>query len=263
MENYFNYFTEIERYYQTKRDSFTLLSTLDWVLIETWKDQGVPLEIVLKGMDRAFSRAKRKVSSLGYCVNAVAEIVAEQKDLRTGEPTPPDFTPEEVQEYLDQLATQTRNLKAAFPEFESRFDTIADSIQAQDTSDLQAGENALNAPRGETDLDHQDCGRGGGADRSSERGPAESLAISLEDDGRAIGNARATTLETQTHGTLRHPTPQFVLPHLSLFYLKKEFKREDTKNTKRRCIRFFVACRGLVNFDFVNFVAIPEVFRAD
>ena len=145
MENYFNYFTEIERYYQTKRDSFTLLSTLDWVLIETWKDQGVPLETVLKGMDRAFSRAKRKVSSLGYCVNAVAEIVAEQKDLRTGEPTPPDFTPEEVQKYLDQLATQTRNLKAAFPEFESRFDTIADSIQAQDTSDLQAGENALNA----------------------------------------------------------------------------------------------------------------------
>ena len=145
MENYFNYFTEIERYYQTKRDSFTLLSTLDWVLIETWKDQGVPLETVLKGMDRAFSRAKRKVSSLTYCVNAVAEIVAEQKDLRTEEPTPPDFTPEEVQKYLDQLATQTRNLKAAFPEFESRFDTIADSIQAQDTSDLQAGENALNA----------------------------------------------------------------------------------------------------------------------
>lgn len=145
MENYFNYFTEIERYYQTKRDSFTLLSTLDWVLIETWKDQGVPLETVLKGMDRAFSRAKRKVSSLTYCVNAVAEIVAEQKDLRTEEPTPPDFTPEEVQKYLDQLATQTRNLKAAFPEFESRFDTISDSIQAQDTSDLQAGENALNA----------------------------------------------------------------------------------------------------------------------
>ena len=145
MENYFNYFTEIERYYQTKRDSFTLLSTLDWVLIETWKDQGVPLEIVLKGMDRAFSRAKRKVSSLGYCVNAVAEIVAEQKDLRTGEPAPPDFTPEEIQEYLDQLASQTRNLKAAFPEFENRFNTIADSIRAQDTSDLQAGENALNA----------------------------------------------------------------------------------------------------------------------
>ena len=43
--NYFNYFTEIEQFYQTKRDVFTLLSTLDWVLIENWKDQGVPLEL--------------------------------------------------------------------------------------------------------------------------------------------------------------------------------------------------------------------------
>ena len=41
--NYFNYFTEIERFYQSKRESFTLLSTLDWVLIENWKEQGVPL----------------------------------------------------------------------------------------------------------------------------------------------------------------------------------------------------------------------------
>ena len=36
MQNYFNYFTEIERYYQSKREVFTLLSTLDWVLIESW-----------------------------------------------------------------------------------------------------------------------------------------------------------------------------------------------------------------------------------
>src|SRR5215467_3361028 len=56
--NYFNYFTEIERFYQSKRESFTLLSVLDWVLIEGWKEQGIPLETVLKGIDRAFSRAK-------------------------------------------------------------------------------------------------------------------------------------------------------------------------------------------------------------
>ena len=54
MDNYFNYFTEIERYYQSRRESFTLLSTLDWVLIETWKDQGVPLEAVLKAAMNGF-----------------------------------------------------------------------------------------------------------------------------------------------------------------------------------------------------------------
>ena len=77
MLNYFNYFTEVEQFYQSKRDSFTLLSTLDWVLIENWKEQGIPLEIVLKGIDRAFSRSKRKVNSLGYCVRAVAEVLDE------------------------------------------------------------------------------------------------------------------------------------------------------------------------------------------
>ena len=145
MENYFNYFTEIEQYYQSRRESFTLLSTLDWVLIETWKDQGVPLEVVLRGMDRAFSKAKRKISSLAYCANAVAQVIEEQKDLRSEAPAPPEFEPEEVQTYLDKLSTEVRALEKSLPEFATRFSSIADSIQEQDVSDLRAGENALNA----------------------------------------------------------------------------------------------------------------------
>ena len=145
MENYFNYFTEIERYYQTRRESFTLLSTLDWVLIETWKDQGVPLEFVLKGMDRAFTNAKRKISSLAYCANAVAAVAEEQKELRTEEPTPPEFSAEEVQTYLDRLAKEVCDLGKTFPEFLERLKLIGDSIRVQHTSDLRSGETALNA----------------------------------------------------------------------------------------------------------------------
>lgn len=145
MENYFNYFTEIERYYQSRRESFTLLSTLDWVLIETWKDQGVPIEVVLKGMDLAFSKAKRKVSSLAYCANTVAQVMEEQKDLRSEIPSPPKLEPEEVQAYLNQLATQVRALEKTLPEFAVRFSSIANSIQHQDVSDLRSGENALTA----------------------------------------------------------------------------------------------------------------------
>jgi hypothetical protein len=57
MDNYFNYFTEIERFFQSKRRSFTLLSSLDWVLMETWLQQGIPLDLVLKGIERAFATA--------------------------------------------------------------------------------------------------------------------------------------------------------------------------------------------------------------
>ncbi len=145
MDNYFNYFTEIERYYQSKRESFTLLSTLDWVLIETWKDQGIPLDAVLKGMDRAFSRAKRKISSLAYCAKAVAEVVKEQKDMRIGTPDLPEFSADEVTAYLENLADQVRRLREKFPEFEARFDRIAKSIREQGDSDLQTGEQALGA----------------------------------------------------------------------------------------------------------------------
>ncbi len=63
MQNYFNYFTEIEERFQQRRGSVLLLSTLDWALIETWQEAGIPLEAALRGIDTAFdkyeSRQKR------------------------------------------------------------------------------------------------------------------------------------------------------------------------------------------------------------
>lgn len=145
MENYYNYFTEIEQYYQTRRESFTLLSTLDWVLIETWKDQGLPLEIVLRGMDRAFSRAKRRISSLAYCAAAVAEVAEEHKDLRAEEPAPPEFAPEEVRAYLDRLAGGIRRLGTSFPDFAGPIGGLADSVSELDCSRMRDAESGLNA----------------------------------------------------------------------------------------------------------------------
>ncbi|MEJ7605258.1 MAG: hypothetical protein WKF37_03095 [Bryobacteraceae bacterium] len=39
-----------------------MLSPLDWALVETWKDSGVPLEAALRGVEAAFEkwRAKKK-----------------------------------------------------------------------------------------------------------------------------------------------------------------------------------------------------------
>ena len=83
MQNYFNYFTEIEERFQQRRGSLLMLSTLDWALIDTWREAGLPLEIVLRGIDDAFDRydtklvrAKtrvRKVNGLAWCAQAVME----------------------------------------------------------------------------------------------------------------------------------------------------------------------------------------------
>ena len=89
MENYFNYFTEIEEHFQQRRGRIQL-SPLDWALIETWKDAGIPLEAVLRGIDAAFEKYEQrksksqKVNSLAYCAQAVLVAAEEMKEAAVG-----------------------------------------------------------------------------------------------------------------------------------------------------------------------------------
>ncbi len=90
MENYFNYFTEIEEHYLRRRGTHLLLSTLDWALIETWRSAGVPLEAVLRGVDDAFDKydqrpsKSKKVNSLAYCSQAVLAAAEDMKEAAIG-----------------------------------------------------------------------------------------------------------------------------------------------------------------------------------
>src|SRR5574341_2364985 len=90
MENYFNYFTEIEEHFQRRRGTTLLLSTLDWALIETWKEAGIPLEAALRGIDAAFDKydrrptKTRKVNSLAYCSQEVLAAAEEMKEAAVG-----------------------------------------------------------------------------------------------------------------------------------------------------------------------------------
>jgi hypothetical protein len=83
LENYFNYFTEIEECFQRARGATTLLSTLDWALIESWKEAGIPLEAVRTGIERTFEKYHkrpqrfRKVNSLAYCSQEVMRAADE------------------------------------------------------------------------------------------------------------------------------------------------------------------------------------------
>lgn len=83
MENYFNYFTEIEECFQRARGVATLLSTLDWALIESWKEAGIPLEAVTVGIERTLEKYHKrpqrfqKVNSLAYCSQEVVKAAEE------------------------------------------------------------------------------------------------------------------------------------------------------------------------------------------
>ena len=92
MQNYFNYFTEIEERFQQRRGSLLLLSTVDWALIETWREAGVPLEAVLRGIDAAFDKYetrthrghKRRINGLAWCAQAVMEAAEELREAAAG-----------------------------------------------------------------------------------------------------------------------------------------------------------------------------------
>ena len=92
MHNYFNYFTEIEERFQQRRGSLLLLSTLDWALIETWREAGIPLEAVLRGIDAAFdkyeARQKRarmqRINGLAWCAQAVMQAAMEMHEASVG-----------------------------------------------------------------------------------------------------------------------------------------------------------------------------------
>jgi hypothetical protein len=90
VENYFNYFTEIEEHFLRRRGGGLLLSTLDWALIETWKEAGIPLQAALRGIDTAFDRydqrpsKSQKVNSLAYCSQAVLSATEDMKEAAVG-----------------------------------------------------------------------------------------------------------------------------------------------------------------------------------
>jgi hypothetical protein len=110
-ENYFNYYTEIEEHFRRARGTgLFLLSPLDWALIEAWKNSGVPLEAVERGIDAAFEKWRKKpaqkrvhlVNSIAYCAQAIAveaQAMADKAPVAKKEAAPP-FSLEDVQAFF-------------------------------------------------------------------------------------------------------------------------------------------------------------------
>ena len=91
--NYFNYFTEIEDAFIRRRGKHLLLSPMDWALIESWKEMGVPLHVALRGIEKSFDSweskpRKRSVKSLMYCQEEVEAQFAEWAESQTGAHAP-------------------------------------------------------------------------------------------------------------------------------------------------------------------------------
>jgi hypothetical protein len=166
MQNYFNYFTEIEERFQQRRGSLLMLSTLDWALIETWREAGVPLEAVLRGIDNAFDKhdAKalrssgrtRKVNGLAWCAQSVMEAVEQAMEASIGAAptTAPEametgFETERVCRYLEQnagvieAATLNPPADAMAIEVTGRLRALAVGLRAEPVQSLEELDRTL------------------------------------------------------------------------------------------------------------------------
>ncbi len=151
MQNYFNYYTEIEEHFQRRRGTLLMLSTLDWSLIAMWQEAGFPLEAVLAGIDATFEKyaarqAKgraRRINGLAYCAQEVLRAVEDMHEAATGvlrkqTPTPEEsgFETSRIAAYLRQNADRLQKCKSPvsaqqiFSEIARRLAEIAASLES-------------------------------------------------------------------------------------------------------------------------------------
>ena len=144
LRNYFNYFTEVEEHFQRARGTaLFLMSPLDWALVETWKNAGVPLEAVLRGIDAAFEKWRGRrvktqmVNSLAFCAQAVlteAQLMAAQPDPRARREVPPPFPLEDLRAYLEfnaaALPEEYREIAASLTRLAAEAETHYHDLEA-------------------------------------------------------------------------------------------------------------------------------------
>jgi hypothetical protein len=234
--NYFNYFTEIEEYFWKKRGAHLLVSPLDWAIMEAWQKAGVPLEAVLKGIDRAFESYQRSrrsagkpLKSLAYCTDAVLEAAEEQQEARAGSAPKAGskaagdvFSREELKSYFAKNAARLKQVvekrTAQQPEMAGRLREIAESLEASaalldtpGTFDLEDLERRL------TILDDKIC-----ALLTSHAPEDEMLKIRREVDGQLARYRRKMKAEqlamVEKQYMQKRLLEEFGLPRLSLYY---------------------------------------------
>jgi hypothetical protein len=168
VHNYFNYFTEIEERFQQRRGTLLLLSTLDWALIEMWRDAGIPLDAVLRGIDAAFDKYEarqkkarmRRINGLAWCAQAVMEAAEELREasagtaVATSEARESGFEPKRVAAHLLAAAAALDEAAVAAPDActatAARLRELAAEVNADsaDALDMESLERTLTVLEG-------------------------------------------------------------------------------------------------------------------
>ena len=87
--NYYNYYTEIEEAFVRRRGRHLLLSPIDWAMIESWQERGIPLHVALRAIENVFDGFDKKpgprtIKGLLYCREEIEAQYEEWVRSQTG-----------------------------------------------------------------------------------------------------------------------------------------------------------------------------------
>ena len=234
--NYFNYFTEIEDTFVRRRGKHLFLSPMDWALMETWKQQGIPLHIVLRGIERSFDSFESKprkhtVKSLLYCQEEVEAQYAEWNDARVGassstssdsEHTP--FSLEAVSEHLERnraaLAELAETRRQKQEDDLSEAMTRAASLLSDIQTDLEAGA-PLDTRKLEDSLTGLERLLNDSMFAVASDSELEAHKAAVKDQLKPYRSQMETVIYNQTFNNLllKRLREHYSVPRLSLFYV--------------------------------------------
>jgi len=242
--NYFNYFTEVENEFVKRRGSHLLVSPLDWSLIESWKQRGIPLHLVLRGINTSFDgydkRAARgrKINTLFFCQQEVEALYLEYIEARVGGDFRPGtngkangnghemdaapFAKARLLEFLRERQTALENLgqtctddwplAETFARAAARLRQLLDEAQTASLVDTEALEQDLTITE-EFLLDGLKQSLGAEALVKLEKESHKQLRSFREKMGKEIYE------QTVGNYIARRLREQYQVPRLSLFYL--------------------------------------------
>ena len=232
--NYFNYFTEIEDAFVRRRGKHLFLSPLDWALMETWKQQGIPLHIVLRGIERSFDSyesrpRKRSVKTLLYCQEEVEAQYDEWLESRVGAPEKTDggetdetrFSATAITEHLQRCHSELVRLSQSRKE-----DDLSEALTRaagllQEIRDDVANNAVLDTRRLEDSLTGLERMLNDAMLAVINVTELDALKSGVKDQLKPYRSQMEPAVYKQTFDNLllKRLREQFALPRLSLFYV--------------------------------------------
>ena len=217
---------------------------MDWALIESWKEMGVPLHVALRGIERSFDSfeakpRRRSVKSLLYCQEEVEAQFLEWQEAQVGAAAKSNgeggseeslddaslpFPRAVILEHLEQARTTLSQI--CEERKRSRGDDFCDSLSRVAARLKELGEDFANAARPDAERLEESL-------TSLEKMLYESLRQTIPQEVLAVARSeseeqlqpyrsrmeRAVFEQTLDNLLLKRLRDAMGLPRLSLFYL--------------------------------------------